>query len=383
VWPVSDTFLKATRSGVAVVPRATFTNPFTSQSTDLPIESGSNVTVDVTAAARRVLSLVCPPLQSLYDTLNVPGGEITVTQTFRFIDGTTETVPLGVFCVDQSQMGYRTDGQLQVTAPDRWWRIVQNRFGLSRSSVPGNGAWQEIQRLVEGAWPNAGFPFPGWAAGSPGHTAITLVGPIVWSDGRRDNAITSLLVANSLDFYFDATGAAVLQPLPVLTGASTPVWTVDASNTGVFMDGTRKLDLSRAANAVIVSTSATDIVLPPVEVKNVHDPSVDPLSTLGPLGYVPRYYTSAAIRTSAQQDAAGLTILEKQLQAATQVSLTAVPNPALDGWDVIDVVYPPGDFGTVRPSERQLLESTVIPLTPDTPQTIALRSTRPTPDDTT
>lgn len=384
MWPVSATFLAALRTAHSVRrSSAVFTNPLTGAQTTLPVESGSNVTVDVTAASRRVLNLNCPPVQSLYDAISVPGGEITVSQTLRFIDGSTETVPLGVFGIDQESFSYSPGGQMQVTAPDRWLRVQRNRFGLSRSSVPSNTAWQEVKRLVEGSWPNVAYPFPGWAIGSPDHTATTPVGSMVWVDGKRDAAIQAICLANSLDLYFDAAGLAVLKPLPVLTAGTPGVWTVDASPSGVLMDGTRKVDLSRTRNAVIVSTAATDIILSPIEVKNVHVPSADPLSTLGPLGYVPAYYANAAIRNYAQQLAAGKTILQKQLSLAQQVTLTAVPNPALDGWDVIDVVYPKGDFGTTRPVDHQMLESTVIPLTPDGVQTITLRSTRPTPDDTT
>jgi hypothetical protein len=273
-------------------------------------------------------------------------------------------------------IGYTPAGQLTVTAPDRSIRIVRNRFALSRSSVASNTASQEIKRLVEGAWPNSAYPFPGWAAGSPVMTATTKVGSLIWTDGDRAKAISQLATDNSLDVYFNAQGLAVVQPLPVLTPNSAAVWTVDASASGVMIDATRQTDLSSVHNAVIVSSSASDIILTPVEVKNTNSPVVDPLSTLGPLGYNPAYYDSPTIRTTAQALAAGTTLLAKHLSSAQQVSWTAVPNPALDGWDVLDVVYPPGDKGTPRPVDHQMLESTVIPLTPDATQTGTLRSTR-------
>lgn len=378
---VSATFLAAIRTFHSMWSTATFTNPFTGTTTDLPIKTGSTVTVDVTAKNRRMLNLVLPPEQGLYNTLLVPGGEITVTQTFRYIDHSTETIPLGVFCVDSQDLGYRVDGQLQATCPDRWVRVQRNRFGLNRSSIPTNAGWQEIKRLVEGAWPNSLFPFPGWSHIDT--SATTHVGGLVWDDGDRETAILALAATGKLDVYFDADGQGVLTPLPQPTTGSAPVWTVDSSASGVFLDGDRKLDLSTVRNAVIVSSSASDIILTPVEVKNTHDPVSDPLSTLGPLGYVPAYYSSAVIRTTGQATNAGKTILQQQLQAAQQVSLTAIPNPALEGWDVLLVVYPPSEFGTSRPSDIQILESTTIPLTPDGTQTITLRSTLANADPTT
>jgi hypothetical protein len=141
---------------------------------------------------------------------------------------------------------------------------------------------------------------------------------LIWTDGDRAKAISQLATDNSLDVYFNAQGLAVVQPLPVLTPNSAAVWTVDASASGVMIDATRQTDLSSVHNAVIVSSSASDIILTPVEVKNTNSPVVDPLSTLGP----------------------------------------------------------PGDKGTPRPVDHQMLESTVIPLTPDATQTGTLRSTR-------
>jgi len=65
--------------------------------------------------------------------------------------------------VDQDAMGYGPGDSITLTCPDRSLIVQRNRFGVARSSVPGNKVWQEIQRLVEGAWPNAVFPFPGWS----------------------------------------------------------------------------------------------------------------------------------------------------------------------------------------------------------------------------
>lgn len=377
--PVSARFLEVCRTNHAIVSTATHRDPFTGTLTALPIEAGSQVTVDVTAAIRRTLTLNMPPLQSLYDVLTVPGGEITVTTGIRFIDGTTETVPAGVFRVDQEQLGYAPGGQLQVTAPDRWLVVQRNAFGLKRSAVATNAAWQEIKRLVEGAWPNPAFPLPGWALTD--QSAVTKVGPQVWQDGNREAAIQAICTANSVEVFFDANGLAVLRPVPSLTDAAPAVWTVDALDGGVLIDANRSRDFTLTRNAVIVSSTATGISMPPVEVKNTHDPAVDPLSTRGPLGYVPFEYSSPLIRTTAQATTAGKTLLQKQLGINGQITLAAAPNAALDGWDVIDVVLPPGDKGA-RAVEHHIIQSVTIPLTPDGQQQIGTRATRTSADDT-
>lgn len=362
---------------------ATYRNPFTGATLDLPIKGGS-VTVDVTAANRRMLDLTLPPMQSLFDSLAVPGGEITVTQTYRYIDNLTETVPLGVFCVDVEQMNYRPDGDLGLKCPDRWLHVMRNGFGLSRASVPSNMAWQEIKRLIEAAWPNAGFPFPGWATGSPDTSATTKVGSLVWDDGSRDNALRAqggLLPANNLDAYFDANGLAVLRPIPMLTTASQPVWVVATGAAGTFKDATRGRDLSDVHNVIVLSSTASDVILTPIEVANTRDPSLDPLSSLGPLGRVTLEVSSSAFRTSAQMRAAGVTMLNKQLTVQQTLTVISTPNPCLDGYDVIDVIMS-AQSGSVRPYERHILDAVTIPLTPDGEQEITVRAARTSADDT-
>lgn len=360
---------------------ATYRNPFTGATLDLPIKGGS-VTVDVSAANRRMLDLTLPPMQSLFDTLAVPGGEITVSQTFRYIDNTTETVPLGVFCIDVEQMSYRPDGDLSMKCPDRWLHVVRNGFGLSRASVPANMAWQEIKRLIEGAWPNAAFPFPGWA--SLDQSATTKVGSLVWDDGDRDRALRGeggLLAANNLDAYFNANGLAVLRPIPALTTASQPVWVVAAGPAGTLKDATRGRDLSAVHNVIVLSSTASDVILTPIEVANTRNPATDPLSSLGPLGRVTLEVSSSAFRTSAQMRAAGVTMLNKQLTVQQTLNVVGTPNPCLEGYDVIDVVMS-AQSGSARPYERHILDAVTIPLLPDGEQDITVRATRSSADDT-
>jgi hypothetical protein len=373
------------RSGSVVrrVSTATFRNPFTGATTPpLPILAGSDskVTIDIDAVNRRVLTLALPPSQSLFDTVAVPGGEITVTQTVLYLDRSTEVVPLGVFCVTQQGMTYQPGGQLSLTCPDRWFNIQACGFDAARTSISSNTGSQEIKRLMEGAWSNAGWPFPGWAAGSPDMGATTKVGPLVWADGDRNNATQGLLKLNSYDAYFDANGLAVLRPIPILTAASVPVWVVNPGETGVLIDAERIRDGSVVRNVIVVSTSASDVILPIQVVANTHDPNVDPLSSLGPLGRRTMQY-SDNFRATPQMIAAGKVQLNKQLSAQQQLTLTARSNPWLDGYDVITGILPKGD-ATTQPVEQHLVATATIPLTPAGQQQITVRSTRISADDT-
>lgn len=358
--------------------RALFQDPFTGKVTPLDI-LGGQVTVDIGATNRRMLSLTLPPRQSTFDMLSVPGGEITVSQTYRYIDNATETVPLGVFCVNTQTMNYKPDGLLSLTCADRWWRIQSNGFGASRSSIASNMAWQEIKRLMEGAWPNAAYPFPGWA--SLDQSATTKVGSLIWDDGNRDGGIQKMLTDNNLDAYFDTSGLGVLRPIPTLTTSSMPVWVVNDGPAGTLKDANRLRDITSVHNVIVLNTTASDVILPTLEVANARDPNVDPLSSRGKLGRVTMNY-SGNFRNVPQMLAAGKTLLSKQLSVQIQLDLTSTPNPCLDGYDVLGVILPKGDAGTIRPAEQHLLASATIPLTPDGEQQISVRATRTTADDT-
>lgn len=376
-WPISVQAQEALRGPATIVSTAVHRNPFTGVKTPLMINDGA-VTVDATTAYRRSLSLSTDPKQSVYDVLSVPGAEITVTQTLIYTDSSRESVPQGVFIVDQSQIGYAPGDTLQLTCPDRSLKIARNRFGVARSSIASNKAWQEIQRLVEGAWPGSTYPFPGWSLLD--ESATSKVGSILWDDGQRDAAITSLCTASSVEMFFDQQGKAVLRPVPLLSSSSVPAWTVDANAPGAIMTAAdRSWDMSSVRNAVLASTSATDVTFAPQLWQNTT--VGDPLNVTGPLGFVPYYYSSPLLRTAAQALAAAKTILRKQLGVARQLTVEAANNPALDAGDVIKVMLPKIDRNTARPIELHIIDSVTHPLTPQGTQQITTRSTRPDADD--
>jgi hypothetical protein len=122
------------------------------------------------------------------------------------------------------------------------------------------------------------------------------------------------------------------------------------------------------------------VTFTPVEVKQTT--AGDPLSVTGPLGYVPLDYSSPTLRNSAQATAAGMTMLSTNLGVAKTISLSAAPNDALDGWDVIRVVLPQIDRNTPAPSELHIVDTMTVPLVPSGTQDMQTRSTRPDTDGT-
>jgi hypothetical protein len=380
VYPLTGLARTALRHSHTKLSTATHRNLVTGVTTTLPIDNdgGGTVTEDIASQTRRTLTLTIPNTQALWDVLDTPGGEITIWQALQFVDGHREWVPMGVFVVDQNSIGYSPSGQIALTCPDRSLHVQRNGFGVSRASVPGNANWQEIKRLVEGAWPGTRYPFPGWA--SIDTTATGKVGSRYWDDGSRVGAIDELAATNALDWFFDRTGKAVLRRIPQLTTTSVPVWTIDASQTGVLIDANRTRDMSPVRNALRITSSSPDITFLPVEVANTT--AGDPLAIDGPLGYVPEDWSSPNFRNSAQARTAGLARLRRTLGVAKKLELEAIGNPALDAEDVLSVLLPQIDRNTPRPSELHISDSISHPLLPTGTQTIATRSTRPDTDGT-
>jgi hypothetical protein len=373
MWPRSKLYLDSLGTWRDVRYAATHYDPFTGASTPLTI-TGGEVQVDSGASCRRELRMTVPPLAEYVDALGAPGGEITVAQTVRYIDHTEETVPLGVFVVDEDSHDYDDDGQLRLTCRDRSVIVQRNKLGRPgdpTSSVAANPAWMEIKRLVEGAWPNAAYPFPGWA--QLDSSAVTPAGPLMWADGDRDAAIRKIAVASSVQAYFAPDGRAVLRRVPAPQPGAAPVWTVRPREGGALLGAERTRDRSKLFNAVIVDSTAAGLYLPRVIASNTDQN--DPYSIHGPLGFQPKQITSPAFYSPNQMQVAAIVKLSKLLGAASELTVTCVPNAALDADDVIGVVTPGGD--PAKP-EIRVASSFTVPLLPTGVQRIQCRSILPT-----
>jgi hypothetical protein len=346
---------------------------------NLPIVDGV-VTDDATSRVRRQLALTTYNTYDAKQALkNSTGAYIRCSATTQYYNGSTETVPLGVFRVEQGQLGYGEGDTLQIQAPDQWDWIQRADFAGTDSSVASNTVPAEAKRLIELAFTGS-VPFPGWdrVDGS----VLAQVGPLVWTDGKRDDAIRNMLTAFSLEAFFDRDGLGVIQPQPVITTASLPVFIVDAGNPkAVLVSASETWDHSRTYNQILVSYSGTGLVLPSQLVSNT-DP-LDPLNIHGRLGQVTYRFAAPTFTDVVQMSSAGKTLLLKKQGLAQQVTLTSFINYALDSGDVIGVIPPRLDPGQPMANpDLHVIEQVQLPLRPDLAQVqpIRTRSTRPDTD---
>lgn len=360
MWPVSPRFVAALRRPHAVVSACTLSRPSVADAS-LTVVGGS-VTVDAGSRVRRrltldVVSSTVDRMPGLFAALAGPGAELRPYRGLRYADGTTELVPLGVFGVDVDSISYDPGGTVSVQGVDRFARVTEARF---EAPVTTNGlAVTEALRLATAAG-------SGWSSRNDS-TSTATTRQAVW-DRDRDMAVEELAQAAGAEVFFDAAGVAVARDVPSISG--TPVWSVDASETGVLLGATRTRQRAGTYNVVVVVPVAVDGVTPfaPVTVADTDSTSPTYVSTYG---RVPRFYASPLVTTSTQATTAGLALLRRASAVNASMTLQSVVNPALDAGDVVTVLLP--DMTT----ERHLIESVTIPLDLETAQRLQTRSSSP------
>ncbi|MEV6344121.1 DUF5047 domain-containing protein [Actinoplanes sp. NPDC051851] len=363
MYPVSTTFGAALRESHTAVFQVDAYLSGSLIASNMQITDGQ-VNVNSGDGVRRTLDVTLAD-RTLWKTLDVVGVELRPYRGIRYPSGDTEMVPLGVFSLDQQQMSLSGGGIQIRSAPDRWAYVQRQQFETPAASLPTALISSEIRRLVTGVTLLSSVAVTSTA------TSTATPGALVWEQDRAAAAI-DLATSIGAEAFFGVTGGLVIRDAPLLS--QTPVWTVDASASGVLLSGDRIRDRSRTYNVVVAYPSSTSgsSVYSPVIVADT-----DPTSRTyvgGPFGRVPYRYTSAALTTSAQALKAATAILNKAKGVNAQLSIEAVVHPGLDRGDVITVLAPDGT------TEVHLIDALTIPLTVSGTQSITTRSSRPDGD---
>jgi kumamolisin len=330
----------------------------------LPI-TGGQIQLDCTNRARRQLTCTIgdPDLApyAVTDLLGIPGLELTIQQTVTYPDGTTETCPLGVFHIEESDatVSYQQPFTIE-QAPDRGAFLTDARFTGTVQSYTGS-AVANIGTLM-----SQGLP-----PGLPHSTFVDLTGSsfvcpqLTWTDPDRWTAIGQLEDSIGGEAFFDAIG----QPTVRLVAAKTdpPVWTVNAGPGGVMVEAIRKIGRTQTFNAWVVRGMRTDGTVAAQALVTDND-TLSPTYWGGPFGYKPRFYSSPTVSTYTQALALGNVLLSQSTGQTKEIDITNVPNPALEGSDVITVVYPNGF------EEFAIIDQMTVGLAPTDPQTITTRT---------
>jgi hypothetical protein len=362
MYPVSTTFLAALRQSHTVVVQVDAYLSGSLIASDMPI-SGGAVTVQSGSGVRRTLDVTITD-RTLWSALDTIGVELRAYRGIRYPSGDVEMVPLGIFSLDAMSMSVGPAGGISISsAPDRWARVQRAQFEQPTPSVATNQIRTEIQRLVTGAVSGISVTMAA--------TSTTTAGPLVWDQDRAAAAV-DLATSIGAEAYFDVAGNLVIEDAPLL--GQTPVWTVDASPSGVLLSGDRARDRSRTYNVVVVYPSSVSGTSPYSPVVVADTDSTSRTYVGGPFGRVPYRYTSAAVTSSAQATIAAKALLNRIKAVNAALNVETVVNPALDRGDVITVLTPDGA------TELHLIDAVTIPLDVAGTQQITTKSSRPDGD---
>jgi len=369
VRAVSDRFLSTLRGSHLAVFRArvcttfqTGTNP---TGTEIPILSGdvvSSATADVRSTLSLTTSQAWPRLST--DLLAPYGNELYVERGIRYGNGQTEWVGLGYFRIDTPEQDEAPDGPITMACPDRMAGIADARFLTPRQFTATTTRAALVNTLITEAHASAVIEWDDVPL------SAQQVGRTVVGEQDRAGLLRDFLTSLGKVGYFDHRGVFVIKTPPDITGS--PSWTIDAGRDGVLVQMSRSLTREGVYNVVVATGEAGDTTAPARGVATDTAPT-SPTRYGGPFGPVPRFFSSPFITTNTQATTAAAALLRKSLGLPYQVDLTAIPNPALEPYDVVSVVYPKQARSRTLRTEVHVIDQVTIPLEPSRPVQLKTR----------
>ena len=349
MWPTSPLWDAAWRAGGQMVVRAEVWRAGAVQtlpdgSTSLRVLGGS-VTIDEGSKVRRTLSLQVAntdldPVQAS-DLLSPFTTDLRVWVGITLTDGTVESAPVGVFRLTSVARSSVREA-LTLSGSDYSAVIARSRFLAPWVTAAGGLVTSEIAAIAQSVVP--GLPVLDLTGSRALTTAAT------W-DREPWDAVTQLAQSIAAEPFLSPSGLQlVIRPVPKVSGTS--VWLCDAgSSTANLVDVAVGLSSEGVYNAVVASSSGSGPLV-----------SAIAYQSSGPLAWskirAPRFYASPMLTTVDQCEAAAAGILARSVAYARQIAPQAVPNPALDVGDLVDVVLPSGA------KEQRVITKIGLPLAP-------------------
>lgn len=336
--PVTDSFLNTVRGPHKAVFRARLVNPWqigvNPVGTVIDVSTG-DVTFDTKSDVNGTMDMT---FSEPFESFNPYGGEIYVERGVQYANGVKEYVGLGYFRINSPSQDYVPSQVVRVSGEDRMSNLRDGRVPVPIQFGANASVSSVLDFLVQDVMPGVStiYDATNWPGGS---AATTLLGSDHVLDQDRLKFIQELVTAYGKVCYFDYAGRFVVRDSP--DPKSLPVFTVNAGEDGVLIKASRSISRDGVYNGV-VATGEPAGEAPPVYGIAVDDDPLSPTFWGGAFGKVPKFFASSFLVTSGQCANAALNLLNTGRGAPYVVSLGMVPNPALEGWDPIKVVYSDG-----------------------------------------
>jgi hypothetical protein len=362
MYPVSQKFLQTLATSHVMVARADAYYGGQLVRADLPI-SGGSVTVDRGSKTRRKLSLtIADPAYLPWkesDPLAPYGQQLVVSRGIRYSHGAEEWVPLGTFRIDNPS-GDTYFGPVTVAGTSMESAIIDDKFQVPVTTRGMGGCVDAMTTLIRQTLPNAVVTNLTSGNRNPAVAVAT------WDAGAdRWDAVTQIARAMSAEIYVDAQGRFVITDLPNIETGSV-AWDIADGEGGTLISSARSLSRTAVCNAVVASGENAASGSAPVSAVARDTSPTSPTRWGGPFGKVTKFISSSLWTTSGDcQNAANFELFDA-IAPNVETSIDALPNPALEGSDIIRLT-------NAGRKERFLLQSASIPLTADADFSVTLR----------
>lgn len=373
-WPPGPPFTEAVRNGGVKI-----TYVVDASLGDSPVEGatglnpiGGTITDTTRPGVRRALNVDFAGGEDLHALLQPIGTVLTVTARVEYLNKASIDVPMGVFDIDSASLSYG-DGKVSLQASDFWVQLQRAQFLQPFQTNPNLTCVGQAVVLIQAA------------IGADVTVNVTASSLLKVTDltEEKDRAgfIIKILASAGAWAYFDRYGVPTIADIP--TSGQSAAWLMDASPSGVITSLSRESSRTDTRNVVVVSSSASDGEKFPATLvwdDDVSSPTyagTDPLNhpeTAGPFGLVVDYLDDPIIDNTGSAAFAGRALLSQKAGLARQASLGVVPNPAVDAYDVIDILSPRRVFNQSRVLERHFVDTVTHPLTMGPDQTLDARS---------
>ncbi|MFG3014308.1 DUF5047 domain-containing protein [Streptomyces cinerochromogenes] len=362
MYAVSSKFLQTLSTSHVMVAKVDAFYNGTLTASNLPFTDGS-VTVDRGSKTRRTLSLTIAGNKLLpwaeTDVLAAYGQQLVVSRGIRYSNGAEEWVPLGTFRINEPG-GDVHSGPVTVSGASMECAIIDDKFQVPTTTRGQSRCVDAITTLIRQTLPSATVVNLTAGARNP---AVAVAN---WDAGSdRWDAVTQIALAMRAEVYVDAQGRFVITDLPDVVNG--PVaWNIAEGTGGNLISSGRSMPRTGVYNAVVASGENTASGSAPVSGTAKDTDSTSPTRWGGPFGKVTKFISSALFVSAGDCQAAAEYALFDATAPNVQTSISSLPNPALEGNDIIRLTH-------AGRKERYLVQSVTIPLTAEGQFSINLR----------
>jgi len=369
MYPASAEFKAALRDNHVVVSKAEIWSG-DQKLLDLDIASGS-VTASSNSAIRRVCSVelfasrdidnVVP--DSAFDFLSPFGNELRLYRGIKFVNGTIEYVPLGIFVMTEISIDDTNEGvRISIQGEDRSILVSRNKW-LAPYQMVNSPLHTSIQALLQNRNPDVICSFP--------TTNVTISQVVLGTDRQNDPWKDAVYLCQivGFDLYFDVNGIATMTQFPTLDSGAIVASYVENENT-TTTNLNRTISTKETYNGVVYTVEGSNIGTP-LRIEVWDEDTTSPTYRYGPFGSVPIFYETSAIATQTEAIQAATALLNRYIGAQESVSFSSIVDPTLD---VNDVIYVKSVGAKV--DRISIVDTVEIPLSPDSEQSVQTRIVR-------